>query len=668
MRRNALTLLGIALVAFQLACSADAPAPTPPNQGGGPRPTPGVSPLQVRLFTSNPNPTAGGCTLIQAIVTLNGVNVADGTGVAFSSDFGTFSQNGLAIVSVTTQGGAAVTALCSADPGLANVKASASAGGQTGSGSIQISFQPSSLVGPFFSSCSPSFAANVGGDTLTLNGGRFFGSVSSTRVTFTAAGVTREALVTGVTGTTVTVRTPAFPEALSPSVPVTINLTFGTNTASPVTLTVPNCFAFGTASSLTPSVTALLPASGSNLGNTRVTIIGSGFASPLQVFFGPVEAQVISVSFNQIVVLTPPAFGAGAPNLNQTVNVRVHEVISGVDATATGAFRFVTPIQITSVGGNQQRVDFAFQPVTIFGQGFDAPVAVSLAGITASVVSVSATEIIVMPGNPQFAGCTDITGPVVVTNITTGDQATGSSFTYLVKQTTPIITGVSPSSGPAGTLITISGANFTRVTNVKIGARSATFTVFSDSSIQATVPDPGTAAPTCPAGTAAGTPVANGVVDIVLTAASTGCTATATGAFLFMTPCVVAPVTPADLAITKTSNPATVSLAGSTAVAYGLAVTNTGGSPAAGTVVTDNLPAGVNFVSCTATQGSCSILGSTVTANLGTVPAAGSANVTINVTMAGPARVVSNTANVTTTSPEPATANNTSTATTTVTP
>src|ERR1700674_3533791 len=434
MRRNALTLLGIALVAFQIACSADAPAPTPPNQGGGgPRPTPGVSPLQVRLFTSNPNPTAGGCTLIQAIVSLNGSNGPDGTGVAFSTDFGIFSQNGLAIVSVTTQGGAAVTALCSTDPGLANLRASATAGGQTGSGSIQISFQPSAFVGPFFSSCSPSFASNAGGDALTLNGGRFFGSVSTTRVTFTAAGVTREALVTAVTATSVTVRTPAFPEALSPSVPVTINLTFGTNTASPLTLTVPNCFAFGTASSLTPSVTALLPASGSNLGNTRVTIIGSAFASPLQVFFGPVEAQVISVSFNQLVVLTPPAFGAGAPNLNQTVDVRVHEVTSGVDAVATSAFRFVTPIQITSVGGNQQRVDFAFQPVTIFGQGFDAPVAVSLAGITASVVSVSATEIIVMPGNPALAACTDVTGPVVVTNITTGDTASGSSFTYLVK-------------------------------------------------------------------------------------------------------------------------------------------------------------------------------------------------------------------------------------------
>jgi uncharacterized repeat protein (TIGR01451 family) len=131
-----------------------------------------------------------------------------------------------------------------------------------------------------------------------------------------------------------------------------------------------------------------------------------------------------------------------------------------------------------------------------------------------------------------------------------------------------------------------------------------------------------------------------------------------------MVPCAVAPVAPADLAITKTSNPATVIVGDS--LSYVLDVTNAGGSPAAGTIVTDTLPPGVIFVSCAVTQGSCLASGSTVTANLGTVGAAGSANVTINVTMGGVPRTVSNTAMVTTTSPEPATGNNTSTATTVV--
>ena len=543
MRRNATALIGIALVAFYLACSADAPAPTSNNGGGGgPRTTPTATALQVRLFTTNANPTAGNCTLIQAIVTLNGANVPDGTGVAFSSDFGFFQQNGNVVVSVTTQGGAAVTALCSANPGLANVRATASVGGQTGTGTLAISFQPSAQAGPFFSSCSPSFASNAGGTTLTLNGGRFFGTTATTRATFTAAGVTREALVTGVTDSTVTVLTPAFPEAQSPSVPVTINLTFGTNTSSPVVLTVPNCFAFGTASSTTPSITAILPASGSNNGLTRVTIVGSGFSAPLQVFFGPVEAQVVSISFNQIIALTPPAFGAGSPNLNATVDVRVHEVTSGVDAVLTGAFRFVTPVQITAIDNNQQRVDLPFSQVTIHGNGFESPVAVSLAGIAATVISVSATEIIVLPGSPSITNCADLAGPVVVTNVNTGDSNSNATFRYLVAQAAPIITNVSPGSGPPGTSINITGSNFFGIVSVTLGGRSVGFTVApGGGSITVTAPDLGNTPPVCtgtnPAGTQQNT---GGALDVVVSS-SLGCTGRSTQGFQPTLGCTIAP-------------------------------------------------------------------------------------------------------------------------------
>jgi len=106
MRRIAITLTVLALVAGAFGCSSD--APTPPKPGPGPNPN-GPSALQIRLFTSDPNPTAGTCTLIQAIVTLNGNNVPDGTGVSFSTDFGVFAQNGLPLISVTTQSGAAVS-------------------------------------------------------------------------------------------------------------------------------------------------------------------------------------------------------------------------------------------------------------------------------------------------------------------------------------------------------------------------------------------------------------------------------------------------------------------------------------------------------------------------------------------------------------------------------
>ena len=74
MRRIAITLTVLAFVAGAFGCSSD--APTPPKPGGGPGGGPtGTSALQIRLFTSNPNPPAGTCTLIQAIVTLLGAQL-----------------------------------------------------------------------------------------------------------------------------------------------------------------------------------------------------------------------------------------------------------------------------------------------------------------------------------------------------------------------------------------------------------------------------------------------------------------------------------------------------------------------------------------------------------------------------------------------------------------
>jgi uncharacterized repeat protein (TIGR01451 family) len=684
MRRIAALLSVVALAAGLHACSSDAPSPTLPKGSGNP--SGGTSAVQVRLFTNNANPTAGFCTSIQAIVTVNGANAPDGTGAAFSTDFGFFQQNLLPLVSVVTQNGAALTAVCSNSVGVSKVKASATVGADTGSSTLNVSFQPSAQSVPFFSFCSPNFGPNTGGTSLVLNGGRFFGSASTTRVQFTSLGITREAVVQSLTSTALSVLTPAFPEATSPSVPVDIAITFGTNTGVPIIVAAPNCFVYGTVAGDQPAITAVLPSTGSNDGGTRVTIIGSGFQSPMQVFFGTIEAAPpISVTYNQIIVLSPAASGPGLPNLNQTVAIRVHNVTSGKDSPSTtgSSFTFVTRLQITSISNNLQGINGAFGPVTIFGNGFASPVAVSLAGVAATISSVSATELVVIPGLPLVGSCSDVTGPVLVTNISNGDSALGPAFTYLVKEFSPVISSVSPSSGPVGTPIAITGFNFAggpggigRIISVKIGARPASFVVISDNLISATVPDPGTAPPACPVGSPTGTPVANGTADVLLTANQTGCTAAATAGFLYLIPCASPPANPPDLVIVKTGSPASVSLAGSTAVAYSLALTNTGGTAAANTTVTDQLPANVTFVSCTTTVApfNCSpgfaFVGpsGTVTWNIGTLAASGTANVTINVLMAGPAGLVTNTATVSTSTAEPATANNTSTTTTTVTP
>jgi hypothetical protein len=542
MRRTAIALTLVALVAGMYACTADAPT-APPGGGGGTS----SSAIQIQLVTGDANPKAGTCTLVQAIVTLNGNPVPDGTGVAFSTDLGFFGETGLPTVSIVTTGGAASTGLCSSFVGTAKLKATVTIAGKTGSATLSVVFQSDSAALPFVSSCNPSFGSTQGGETLTINGGRFFGSPSTTRIQFTANGISHEGIVTGVTASTITAQTPAFPELTAPTTLTAITLTLGTYLPTPVVLSLPSCFAYGTASATTPTITAILPSSGTNEGNTRVTIVGSGFstASGVQVFFGTVEASVVSVSFSQVVVLSPPAFGAGAGNLNQTVQVTVRNIGSGTVSNGVD-FRYTPAVQITAVSNGTQRTDAPFTPVTIYGQGFQAPVAVTLAGVPAYVQSVAATELVVLPGNPLVTGCANVTGEVSVTNINTGDTATGSSFTYIVPQ--PSITSLSTSVGQAGDSITITGTGFPLTVadaEVKFGSRTAFVTSVSVGSLTVTVP-PGsvTTAPTCdPANTPGDLQVVQ-TVDVQVTNRATTCVATATAAFSYELPCVAPTPTP----------------------------------------------------------------------------------------------------------------------------
>jgi uncharacterized repeat protein (TIGR01451 family) len=701
MRRIAITLTVLALVAGTFACSSD--APTPPKAGGpgGGGQNPDSSALQIRLFTSDANPAAGTCTLIQAIVTLNGNPVPNGTGVSFSTDFGVFAQNGLPLISVVTQNGAALTALCSEFPGLAVVRATATSGGQSGSATISIAFQPAtSGAGPFVSFCEPSFGPSTGGTALTLRGGRFCpntgctgGEAATTRVSFIVNGVSREATVTSVTADTISLLTPGFPEVTSPTTPVEIRVTLNNNTATPTVLTLPNCFAFGTTLSTTPTITAILPASGTNEGETRVTILGSGFRSPVQVFFGDVEATIVSVSFNQIVVLTPPAFGAGRDNLNQLVDVRVRDATSGLEATLPGGYRYVQPVQLTSISNNEQRVDLPFTPVTIFGHGFQAPVAVTLAGRPATIISVSESELVVLPSQPFLTGCGDVTGDVSVTNINSGDTASGLTFIYLVAQTKPVIVSVSPPKGVIGTVVTITGFNLPisiADAAVKFGTRLANVTSASPTSLTVEAPDNGIVTPPlCPAGSPVGTPVTVQTVDVSVTNRLSTCTDTATNAFQYQLPCanptpttpVVTPtttptptVTPlpgADLSVTKADTPDPVASGGN--ITYTVVVTNNGPATAVNVGLSDPLPTGTTFVSCVASLGTCSgpTVGTngTVTASVGNIGPSGAVTVTIvvNVT-AGAGTTISNTATASSSTPDPVPGNNDGTAATLVGP
>jgi hypothetical protein len=284
-----------------------------------------------------------------------------------------------------------------------------------------------------------------------------------------------------------------------------------------------------------------------------VSIIGSGFSAPLQVFLSggtsggaPVECTVVSISFNQVVILTPPAFNFGAsPPIGTALDVRVHEVTSGLDATLKGAFTYVLPLQITSISPTQMRTD-AIGPLTVFGHGFRAPVVVTVGNLPATVISVSDSELQVLPAAP--AACAGGGGAVTVTNVSTGETTSSTqSFTYIVP--TISIASIFPVSGPGGTSVVVTGTNLpTSIANADVRFAGAVATVTAVSadgtSLTVTVPNLSLQPPICPA---IGTDIPLTIRNI-----ADGCTATTT--FTFTQTCTAGTPTPTPT-VTPTLTP-----------------------------------------------------------------------------------------------------------------
>lgn len=119
----------------------------------------------------------------------------------------------------------------------------------------------------------------------------------------------------------------------------------------------------------------------------------------------------------------------------------------------------------------------------------------------------------------------------------------------------------------------------------------------------------------------------------------------------------------ADLAVALGDSPDPV-LAGDK-LSYTATVTNAGSSSAPGVTLTETLPAGVTFVSATASQGSCSQASGVVTCNLGVLASGGSATATVVVTPTQAGQITAS-ATVTSGARDPNTANNSTSQQTTV--
>ena len=238
-----------------------------------------------------------------------------------------------------------------------------------------------------------------------------------------------------------------------------------------------------TAAGTAPTITSFTPASGPV--GTSVTIDGTGLTGATAVTFNSVSASFTATS-DTAIQATVPAGAATGP---------VSVTTPGGTATSSNNFTVVSPPTITGLSPTSGPLGTS---VTINGTGLTGATSVTFNSVSASFTLTSDTAIqATVP-----AGAT--TGLVSVT--TPGGTATSANNFTVVSA--PTISNFSPTAGPLGTSVTISGTNFTGATAVTFNGVSAAFTVNSPTAIQATVPAGATTGPvsvTTPGGTATST-------------------------------------------------------------------------------------------------------------------------------------------------------------------
>ncbi|HYC60630.1 MAG TPA: IPT/TIG domain-containing protein [Thermoanaerobaculia bacterium] len=236
-----------------------------------------------------------------------------------------------------------------------------------------------------------------------------------------------------------------------------------------------------------PSITQVTPAIGIPSGGERIAIIGKNFKEPVRVLFDtgaaqPIEAFVVSVTDTRIEVLTPSVnLGAGQQLVADLIVLTQAGTATEQRATFADAFTFrneqLTP-RITTASPNSGPVTGGTR-VTLFGDGFQAPVQVLFGSAEARVILVEFGQIIVetpaaRDTTPNGSGT--FTGPVAVTvrNINSQTEVTLSEAFRFVAAID--ITSFRPLTGPAtgGTDVVIDGIGFLAPVDVTIAGIRAT--------------------------------------------------------------------------------------------------------------------------------------------------------------------------------------------------
>ena len=224
-----------------------------------------------------------------------------------------------------------------------------------------------------------------------------------------------------------------------------------------------------------PTITSINPNQGVVTGGTPITITGTNFT-------GTTDVTIAFASCTSIVVVSPTQITAVTPAGTLGPQDLFVTNASGSSLPATFTYVAVTAPTIISVSPSQGPTSGG-TAITIIGTGFTGTTSVTVGFAVATFTVISSTQInAVTPVGTAGAQNVVVTTP-------SGSATAVGAFTYTA--IAPTITTVVPNSGPVsgGTLITITGTNFTGATSVTIGGTAATsFSVVSATQITAVTP------------------------------------------------------------------------------------------------------------------------------------------------------------------------------------
>lgn len=324
--------------------------------------------------------------------------------------------------------------------------------------------------GPIITSISPNFGPPTGGTVVQIFGSNFAGIdvVPGSSVKFGGVDALSFTVLPG--GTQITAVAPPNSGIQQ------ITITHGQSGASPFTTAANFTYSTG------PLIEQIDPPFGPVTGGTVVKVRGTGFAVGATVRFGTTEAPFVTVkSQTELEVISPPGTG------NQIIRVTVNGVTS--PETPLASFAYSGPI-ITSISPIAGPVAGG-TTITIKGQNFTSASTVQFGPLLSATPTFVDTQTLTVTSPPS--GIEQEVHIRVTTGSGQSPATPASLFTYT---NGPIVDLLNPATGPTtgGTIVIITGKNFTAPLSVSFGATQAlSFNINSATQITVLSPSHGVA-------------------------------------------------------------------------------------------------------------------------------------------------------------------------------